>query len=69
MALFDAQPHRNYDKIIKQPLLRNQPEWSLTTMELKKPHPSKLVGGVEVWNGLVPHTRVVDKNLGGISQE
>ena len=37
-------------------------------MELKKPHPSRLVGGVETWTGLVPHPRVVDKNLGGISQ-
>ena len=27
---------------------------SLTTTELKKPHPSRLVGGVETQNGLVP---------------
>ena len=35
---------------------------SLTTTELKKPHPSKLVGGAEMQIGLVPHTSVVDKN-------
>ena len=38
-------------------------------MELKKPHPSRLVGGVEMQNRLVPHPRMVDKNSGGISQE
>ena len=42
---------------------------SLTTMELKKPHPSRLVGGAPIWNGLFPHPHVVDKTLGGISQE
>ena len=42
---------------------------SLTTMELKKPYPSRLGGGVEMWNGLVPHPCVVDKNLEGISRE
>ena len=38
-------------------------------VELKKPYPSRLVGGAQMWNGLVPHSRVVDKNLGGISWE
>ena len=38
-------------------------------MELKKPHPIRLVGGVEIWNGLVLYPREVGKNLGGISQE
>ena len=38
-------------------------------MELNKSHSSGLIGGVETWNGLVPHPRVVDKNSGGISQE
>ena len=38
-------------------------------MELKKPHPSRLVGGAEIQNGLVPYPHVVDKNLGEISQE
>ena len=28
---------------------------SLTTMELKKPHPYRLVGGVQMWDGQVPH--------------
>ena len=42
---------------------------SLTTMDLKKLYLSRLVGGVEMWNRLVPHPCVVDKNLGGISQE
>ena len=42
---------------------------SLTTMELKKPHSSILVGGAQAQNGLVPHPRVLDKNLGGISRE
>ena len=40
---------------------------SLTSMELKKPHPSRLVGRVELWNSLVPHSCQVDKNSGGIS--
>ena len=42
---------------------------SLTTTALKKPHPFQLVGGAQRWNRLtsVPHPRVVDKNLGGIS--
>ena len=42
---------------------------SLTTMELKKPHSSILVGGPTVRNWLVPHPCVVDKNLGGMSLE
>ena len=42
---------------------------SLTTTGLKKPHPSRLVGGVQTWNGLVPCPCMVDKNLGRISQE
>ena len=42
---------------------------SLTTTELKKPHPSRLVGRVDTWNELVQHPHVVDKNLGGISWE
>ena len=40
---------------------------SPTTMKLKEPHPSRLVGAVEMYNGLVPHPHVVDKNSGGIS--
>ena len=40
---------------------------SLTTMELKKPHPSRLVEGAQTQNRLVPHPYVVDKNSGGIS--
>ena len=39
----------------------------LTTTELKKPHPSRLVGGAQMCSGLVPHPCVLDKNLGGIS--
>ena len=38
-------------------------------MELKKPHPSRLVVGAQTWNGFVQHSRVVDKNSGGISWE
>ena len=30
---------------------------SLTTTELKKPYPSRLVGGAQTWNGLVQHPR------------
>ena len=37
----------------------------MTTTELKKPHPSRLVGGTEKWTGFAPHPRVVDKNLEG----
>ena len=33
---------------------------SLTPMELKKPHPSRLTGGEETWNEWVPHPCVVD---------
>ena len=40
----------------------------LASTELKKPHPSRLVGGAGLWKGTVPHPGVVDKNLGGISQ-
>ena len=39
----------------------------LTTTKLKKPHPFRLVGWVQMWSGLVSHPHVVDKNLGGIS--
>ena len=42
---------------------------SLTTTELKKPQLCRLVGGVEMQIGLVPYTRVVDKNSGEISWE
>ena len=35
----------------------------LTTPELNKPHHSRLVRGVEMWNGLVPHACVVDKKF------
>ena len=42
---------------------------SLTTMELKKPHPSRLAGGVQTRKGLFPHPHVVDKNLEGVSEE
>ena len=42
---------------------------SLTAMELKKPHPSGLVGEAQMLNGLVTHPCVIDKNLGGISWE
>ena len=38
-------------------------------MELKKPHPSRLVRGVQIQMGLVPHPCVVDKNSGEKSQE
>ena len=41
----------------------------LTTMELKKPCSSTPLEGVEMWNGSVPHPRVVDKNSGRISWE
>ena len=42
---------------------------SLTITKLKKPHPFKLVGGVQSWKGMVPHPHVVDKNWRGISWE
>ena len=38
---------------------------SLTAKELKKPHSSRWVGGVEIWSGLAPHPRVMDKNRDG----
>ena len=38
-------------------------------MELKKPHPPRMVVRAQMQNRLVPHPRVVDKNSGGISQE
>ena len=40
---------------------------SLTTTELQKPHPSRLVGGAQTQNRLVPHPHV-DKNSRGTSQ-
>ena len=72
MACFLAQLHQNYNSNIEQPSLEPSEielSGSLTIKELKKPHPSRLVGGVKVWNSLVPHPCVVDKNSGGISQE
>ena len=42
---------------------------SPTTMELKEPHPSRLVGGAQTHSSLIPQPRVVvDKNSRGISQ-
>ena len=38
-------------------------------MELKKPHPSRLVGGVETWNGLFSHPHVVDEISGRMPPE
>ena len=35
------------------------------TTELKKPHASRLLGGVETCNRLIPQPRMVYKNLGG----
>ena len=72
MACFLAQLHQNYNSNIEQPSLKPSEielSGSLTIKELKKPHPSRLVGGVKVWNSLVPHPCVVDKNSGGISQK
>ena len=34
---------------------------SLTTAELKKPHPSRLIGVAEMWNRLGPNPCMVDK--------
>ena len=34
---------------------------SLTTTELKTSHPSRLLGGAQAWNGLVPQPHVVEK--------
>ena len=31
-------------------------------MELKKPHPIRLVGRVETWKGLVPYSHAADKD-------
>ena len=42
---------------------------SLATTDLKKPHPTRLVIEVQMWNGLISHLPVVDKNSGRISQE
>ena len=41
----------------------------LTTPELKKPHPSRLVGGAQMRNRLASHPCVGDENSGGIFQE
>lgn len=42
---------------------------SLTTTELEKPQPSRLVGGARMWNRLVTHPCVVDKYLEWIVRE
>ena len=34
---------------------------SLTTAELKKPHPSRLIGVAEMWNRLGPNPCMVDQ--------
>ena len=41
----------------------------MTTTELKKPPPFRLVERAQMQNGLVPHPGVVDKNLVGITQK
>ena len=71
MARLFAQPHQNH-KI--QNNHQSEPSeiklrGSLTTMELKKPHPSRLVGGEQTRSELVPHPHEMGKNSGGISQE
>ena len=69
MAYLFAQPHENYSKNIEKLSLRNvrnQVEWKSDNYGIK-PHPSRLVGGVETQNGLVSNPRVVDKDSGGIS--
>ena len=50
MAHLFTQPHQNYNQNIEQPStepLEIELNGSLTIMELKKPHPSRLVQGVE----------------------
>ena len=72
MAHLFTQPHQNYNQNIEQPhseLSEIELNGSVTTTELKKPHPASLVGGVQTWNGWFPHPLVVGENLGGISQE
>ena len=75
MACLFTQPHQNYNESINhQNNHHSEPSeidlnWRLTTMEFKKPHSLRLVGGAKTWNRLVSHPRVVDKNLGGISWE
>ena len=32
-------------------------------------YPSRLVGGVDMWNGVVPHPDVVGKNSGEVFQD
>ena len=40
----------------------------LTTTELKKPHPPRLVRRAQMQNGLAPQPRAMDKNSGEIHQ-
>ena len=58
-----------YRTTIIQTIKKIELNGSLTTTELKKPHPSGLVGGVQMWNRLASHPCVVDKNSGGLSWE
>ena len=59
-----AQPHQNYNYInCHSEPSQIELNGSLTTIDLKKPHPSRLVGGAETQNKLVPHVHEVDKNL------
>ena len=44
-------------------------EIELNGTELRKPHPSRLVGGAQMQNELVPQPHVVDKHSGGVSRE
>ena len=83
MASLFTKLHQNYNYNIEQLSLRtirNWVEWksenykiklnrNLTTTELKKPYPSRQVGGTQASNRLVPHPHVVDKISKGISQE
>lgn len=72
MVCLLLQPHQNYNKNIEQLSLRtirNRGEWKSDAYGIKDTHLFRLVEGTEMWNGLVAHPCVVDKNPRGISQE
>ena len=67
MALLFTQPHQNHNQTTETPLYitsRNGAEWKFY-YGIKDETTSRLVGGAEMWNRLVPHPHTTDKNWEG----
>ena len=70
MAQLSTQSHQNYKENVEHPSLRTiRVEWKSDDYRIEDPHPPRLVGKVQMQNGLVPHRPVVDKISEGLSQK